>query len=333
LLAGIAAASKVTGALLGVALGATYASRSARGHARTLAPWGGLAAGALLTLPIVLFESKAGWPLLRHRLIDSQSGAGISLRNAAALVGGQLVYLSPGVAWMCVGTIRLSWEERSDAVGALLFRALAIPASVLVALCLWSRVAEPHWIAPALLALAPAACRSPRAPKSRLVVGSVLLGAAVVAAVHAWTLIPAAVGRAPARYDPAVDITNELYGWPQVAQAVKSELGATESPGLERGDVTVVGPHWVICAQLEAALEGAVPVGCNTPIPDDFDAWWPRTQWRSADLIVWVTDRRFGPPPPMPTHAPLRERRVLIERGGRVTREFTITVLARRALT
>ncbi len=111
--------------------------------------------------------------------------------------------------------------------------------------------------------------------------------------------------------------------------AVRDEVAAQASPGLE--DVSVVGPHWVICAQLEADLRGDVHVGCNTPIRDDFDGWWPRERWRNADAIVWVTDDRFGPPPELPLHALFSLRKVRIKRGDRVVRTFTIAVFVRHA--
>jgi hypothetical protein len=154
----------------------------------------------------------------------------------------------------------------------------------------------------------------------------------MVAAVHAWVLIPAAILLAPASYDPRLDLSNELQGWPEAVVAVRDEVAAASVAGSEpeTNDLAVVGPHWVICAQLEAALRDTIPVGCDTPVPDDFDVWWPRSRWRSAEVLVWVTDGRFGPPALL-THAPLRQREVRIERGGRLVRVFTITVLARRA--
>src|SRR5260221_1814514 len=97
-------------------------------------------------------------------------------------------------------------------------------------------------------------------------------------------------------------------------------------------DAVVVGPHWVVCGQLEAALRNNPPVGCDTPVHDDFDGWLPRERWRAADTIVWVTDGRFGPPPDLPTHTTLRTRQVAIRRGGRGVRTFTISVLPRRAM-
>lgn len=333
LMAGIATASKSTGLTLFVALAATYASPPARAHARSFAPWAGLAAGGWGVAPVVLFEAHAGWPMLRHRLIDTQTTAGLSMRNAGALLGGQLVYLSPLIAWLAAFAVREAWRGRGDAVGRLLGWSFAAPAAALLPLCLWSRVAEPHWMAPAFLALGVAAARAPWAPSRRLVATSCALAAIPVAAVHAWVLIPSAVRLAPASYDPRLDLSNELFGWPEVVAAVREEAVAftpDEPVGAGPENLAVVGPHWVICAQLEAALRDELRVGCNTPILDDFDAWWPRARWRAADVVVWVSDGRFGPPA-LDSHRALRSREVRIERAGRTIRVFTITVLASRA--
>jgi hypothetical protein len=329
LLAGVAAASKITGLLLLPALLVGYASRPARPHALTIAPWAGIAAGLLVVAPIFLFEARSGWPMLVHRLADTQAGAGLSLRNAAALVGGQLAYLSPVVAYLVVLAARAAWRGRADAIGTLLLAASAIPAVALVLLTLWSRVAEPHWIAPALLALGPAIARAKAPTSTRLLVVAAAVAGACVVAVHAWVLVPQALRLAPRSYNARLDLANELYGWPQVLGAVRDEVAAQASPGLE--DVSVVGPHWVICAQLEADLQGDVHVGCDTPIPDDFDAWWPRDRWRKADSIVWVTDDRFGPPPALPLHALFRLRKIRVKRADRVVRTVTIAVFQRRA--
>jgi hypothetical protein len=331
LLAGVAAASKVTGLLLMASLGATYASRAARTHARTIAPWAGLAAGLTVIAPIVAFELRAGFPMLAHRLVDTQVEAGLSLRNLGSLIGGQLAYLSPLTALLALRAARVAWDGRSDAVGILLITSCIVPATMLVPLVLWSRVAEPHWIAPALLGLVPAMARAPDPAPRRLVVAAGATAGAMVAAVHAWVLVPAAVRLAPDSYDPRLDLTNELYGWAEVARAAQSEADAERTPGSRPGDVAAVGPHWVICAQLEAAFRGDTPVGCDTPTRDDFDAWWPRERWRDADSIIWVSDARFEPAPSLATYTPLRARELRIERAGRVVRTFTITVLTRRA--
>ena len=328
LLAGAAAASKVTGLLLLGALVVTYAGRAARAHARTLGPWAGVASGLVVLVPIVAFERHAGWPMIAHRLVDTQQAAGFSLRNLGALAGGQLAYLSPLVAILAAFAARASWRGRRDAVGALLLASSALPAAALVLLCLWSRVAEPHWMAPAMLALAPAMARAPEGPSRRLVVASATLAAVFVAAVYAWVLVPQSLRLAPASYDPRLDLANELYGWPSVASAVRNEVAAQWAPG--SADVAVVGPSWVVCAQLDAELRGDAHVGCDSPIRDDFDGWWPRDRWRKAESIVWVTDERFGPPPDFPLHALFALRKIRVQRAGRAVRVFTIAVFVRR---
>jgi hypothetical protein len=328
LLAGAASASKLSGMALFAVLAIAYAGAPARGHARTVAPWLGLAAGVIIAAPIASFEARNGWPMLQHRLIDTQPDAGVSLRNVAALVGGQLAYLSPLIAVLAVFAARQAWRARQDATGRLLLASVFVPMAALVPLCLWSRVAEPHWIAPALLGLVPAAARARAAPPRRLVGAAIALGGAMVVAVHAWVLAPGALRLAPATYDARLDLSNELYGWPRVVDAVRADV---QLPGTERGDVVVVGPHWVICAQLEAALQGSTPVGCDTPVADDFDAWWPRARWQSAEFVVWVTDERFGPPPATPAYVELRRSHLAIVRDGRTVRTFTLALLARRA--
>jgi hypothetical protein len=328
-LAGVAAASKVTGLLLFASLAIAYASRPARPHLRTAAPWAGLTAGAIMFAPFVAFEAKTGWPMLVHRFVATQHASAFSWLNLGALVAGQVAYLSPIVALLVVLAAREAWRGRHDAVGSLLVASFAVPFAALVPLCLWSRAAEPHWLAPSLLALVPAAARAQAVPSRRLLVASAALSGAVVAAVHAWVLIPAAMRLAPASYDARFDLANELYGWEPVVRAVRSE--ALPGPGPRPSGVVVVGPHWVICAQLEAALRGDAPVGCDTPVPDDFDAWLPRERWRNADSIVWVTDTRFGPPPDLPAYGVVRTRHIHVRRGGKEVRLFTITVLERRA--
>jgi hypothetical protein len=330
LLAGAAAAAKASGALLLAGLAVVYAARPSREHGRTAAPWAGLGAGALVTMPIVVFEARHGWPMLHHRLVDSQASAGISLRNLGALIGGQVAYLSPVTALLALRAGRESWRGRDDRTGLLLLVCAALPLSVLVPLCLWSRVSEPHWLAPGLLALVPAGARAASAAPRRLVVSACAIGGAMVAAAYAWVLAPSLLRFAPTAYDPRLDLANELYGWPDVMRVVREEERvATAIPGYERGDVAVVGPHWVICAQLEAALRGELPVGCDTPIRDDFDDWWPRDLWRRAYVVVWVTDTRFSAAPALPQHATLRTHEVRVERGGRIVRIFTVAVLVR----
>jgi hypothetical protein len=333
MLAGVAASAKVSGLLLLAALAATYASRPAREHAKTIWPWAGLVAGALVFAPIALFEARSGWPMLRHRLVDAPD-PGFSLRNAGALVGGQLLYLTPvyAVAAFFVARDLVRARKGDDAVDRLLLAAFVVPLALLVPLALWSHVAEPHWLAPPMLALLLHFARRTDAVGRLLARISLGTAAACVVLVYAWVLVPQVTRLAPKSLDARTDISNELYGWPIAMRAVQRLALGSHVPGEEPGELVVVGPHWVVCAQLDASLEGEIPVGCATPVRDDFDDWYPRSRWQAADTVIFVSDARFDLDPTtlLPDHAIAREERVTTMRGGRIARVFTIRVMSRR---
>jgi serine/threonine protein kinase len=336
---GASLADKATGAGLVIALVLAYLSRAARPHARTAWPWAGLALGGLIVFPVVDFEAKAGWPLIFHRFVATQGQAGVSLRNLGALLGGQLAYLSPPMAVVAVLVARSLWKTRGqDAVTRLLLYAFVAPLVLLVPLCLWSRVAEPHWIAPALLALPLAYARRatleggfplPR----RLARAAFGLASASSVAIHAWVLVPGLALVVPASlYDARVDISNELYGWPFVFDAVEALAAKHHLEAPDPGEIVVVGPHWVVCAQLEAAIGTEIPVGCASREPADFRYWNPPDRWESATLLFFVRDDRF--PDDARTRFPDRvridSRSLDIRRAGRIVRSFSVDVLAER---
>jgi hypothetical protein len=340
LAAGVGMAAKASAAGLALALVLTYASKHARAHARTPWPWAGLALGALVVFPIGAYEAGSGWPMLRHRFIATQADAGISFRNLGALVGGQLAYLSPIVAFLAALVAWDLWKARRQGlVATLLANALVAPLVLLVPLCLWSKVAEPHWIAPALLALplwyavreGPAwgGIKVPRG----LVRAGVLLAATMSLAVHAWVLLPGLASIVPkGAYDGRVDISNELYGWRDVQDSVREIAKRHRSGSPDREDIVLVGPHWVVSAQLDAALGREFPVGCAGPEQADFAIWNPRQRWDRADLVFFVTDNRFQATSRelFPQRVRIDARTLEVYRGGHLARTFTIEVLAAR---
>src|SRR6185503_8948791 len=74
--AGLACDAKISAVLLLAGLTWTWASRHARPHRRTLAPWAGFAIALLVSSPVVTDEIARGFPMLKHRLIDTQREAG-----------------------------------------------------------------------------------------------------------------------------------------------------------------------------------------------------------------------------------------------------------------
>ena len=326
-LAGVAATAKVTGALLMPAY-LVVVARSER-HRRTPWPWLGAGAGVLPIAALVRFEASKGFPMLHHRLVDTQAGSGLSLRNLGALLGGQLLYLSPVIAVLAVLVVRDLVRQRDTA--PLLFWTFVLPIVPLVVLCLWSRTAEPHWLAPPLLALPLFAAQHPPSVSRKLVIGGLASAAALSVAVYVWVVDPDLLHFAPKRYDSKVDITNELFGWKQASRAA-DEMQRDVALGGSGADVWLVGPSWMVCAQLAAALPLA-NVGCSTDKPTDFDDWASPARWRRADAIVFVTDDRMRVDPEtlLPAFHTERSSHVTILRGGRVVRVFQLTLLEKRA--
>lgn len=325
LLAGLATWAKASGALLFVVIGA-FQLLAPRGSRRPFAAWGVLA-GLVVASPLALHEVSHGFPMLRHRLLDTQTGLPL-LQGLGALTLGQLAYLSPVVAWLGVTAMRAAYKNRHASEPGERFLALAclVPGVALASFMLASRQAEPHWLGPAWLAapmfLAVKSAAGVDLVRPRQVSTAIAVAALFTVAGHAWVLSPRFLTWMPASYEPRYDIANELYGWPQALETVAE--AATP------GDL-IVGPHWTVCAQLHAGQPN--PVGCATPIRDDFDGWLPRAAWSKAPRVLYVTDNRFDLPASavLPGYARVQERHISIFRGGRRVRMFSITTLERSA--
>ncbi|OQB18553.1 MAG: hypothetical protein BWY17_00250 [Deltaproteobacteria bacterium ADurb.Bin207] len=329
---GLACAAKVTGILLAIALVATWSSRPARERLRTFAPYFAVLLGIIVTLPMLQREISLGWPMLHHRLWHTQVGFGLTLRNVGALLGGQALYLTPFVAIAIVAiAIDLARQPHNDAVDRLLFYTTIPPFVALATLTILSRVAEPHWVAPAYLGLALHLGR--RADSAlvsrRLALASVftsLLAIAVVFLVVRFPVLPKILGDS---YDPKLDITNDLFAWKTGSTLVQSSLRQVREAGID--DVVVVGPHWVICAQVQAAIGQTAEVACETPEGDDFQQRLPKSAWERAPVWLYVTDDRF--PIDIPTHFPNRSiagvNRATVRRGGVVVRTIRVIQLQR----
>jgi hypothetical protein len=301
--AGLACDAKVSGVLLvgGLALG--WASPAARAHRRSIAPYAALAVAMVLFAPVVLEEIERGFPMLRHRLIDTQRGAGISLRNVAAAVGGQLVYVTPPLLIGAYLVARDLYRRRDeDAISTLLW-SVTVAALPLVLLSCFSRVAEPHWMAPIYLALPLHLARridpvSDVADRDTLAISpwltrlSVGVGLLSIAIAHAWVLWPLGPQLLGKSYVARYDLANDLFAWRPGMQVVRRALVQSLAP--DEPPVVVVGPHWTVCAQLHAELPASVLVGCDGEIPDDFTRWLPPSTWDQAPVILFVTDDRFG---------------------------------------
>jgi hypothetical protein len=326
-LAGIACTSHATGVLLAAALLLAFVGRGTLVRWKTAAPWAAIGVAVVIVLPIVLWETRSGFPMLRHRLLSSQAGAGLSLRNLGALIGGQLAYVTP--PFLVAGAFvlaHLARERARDPATRLLWLATLVPAAALIPLCAWSRVAEPHWLAPAYLGLAVHVARGNLVGR-KLAVGSVVTGIVITLFAWLWVRTPLLIRALGPSYKPRYDLANDLYAWEPggrlLEEAVARALLETRRLPI------VVGPHWMVCAQAHARLEYRVPVGCNTAIRDDFDRWLPRQRWLNAPVVLYVHDSRFElrPELELPGRAVTATSQLDVVRGDRVVRTIWVTRL------
>jgi hypothetical protein len=335
--AGLACDAKVSGVLLVAGLALAWSRPEARAHRWTLAPYASVVMALLVFSPVVLDEFERGFPMMRHRLVDTQVGAGPSLRNLAVLVGGQILYVTPPLLWAAAKVARDLYERRKDDVISSLLWSVTVTGLPLVVLACVSRVAEPHWVAPIYLALPLQFARSSfgsgwmngrpsaliRPTLARLTVG---IGAAAVVVAHAFVLVPLAPRLFGEKYEPRYDLANDLYAWSTGVPLVKRAFA--QSVSAEGPPPVIVGAHWTVCAQLHAALPASILVGCEGSIPDDFSRWLPRSTWQKAPIVLYVTDDRFGEP-----STPIGGRRldaawqIDVDRGGVPVRRIRITRL------
>jgi hypothetical protein len=323
--AALATLSKVSGGLVALALLAALAVPGGRRHARTAAPWLALLLGVVLLAPVVAWEVAEGVPLLRHRLVATQSEAGLSLRNVGAVIGGQLLYVTPPFLWAAWRVLR---GLPRDDTGRLLRIATLLPASFLVPLCLWSRVAEPHWLAPAYLGLALGVAHVPSL-SPRLRHAALATGAAFVTLVLLWVGTPLAPRHLGALYRARDDLANDLYAWAPAGEALTRAVSdITRETG---APPALAGPHWTVCAQAHTALGPGAVVGCVGPIDDDFDRWFPRHTWQDAPVVLFVSDDRFSDDPALafPERGLGESLDVVVRRGGAPVRTVTLTRLDR----
>jgi hypothetical protein len=334
--AGLACDAKLSGVLLVFGLGLAWASAPARAHLRTLDPWIGLVVAMVVFSPVVIDELDRGMPMLRHRLIDTQKGAGPSLRNLAVLVGGQILYVTPPLLWAAFVVLRDLYRRRKDDVISSLLWSVTVATTPLIVLACLSRVAEPHWIAPAYLALPLHFARvrggaisthpSTTLVQPRVSRLAIAFGAATIAVAHAWVLLPWGPRWLGRRYDARYDIANDLYAWraglPLVRRAFAQSLTFEGPPPV------IVGPHWTVCAQVHAGLPASILVGCDGDITDDFSRWLPRSTWEQAPIILYVTDDRFGDPAnALPGRRVDQTWQVEVERGGVPVRRISVARL------
>ena len=327
LLLGLAFLAKYTGALLVVTTLLMVSRKEARAHLRRPMVWCGALIAAAVAMPVFIWNIRHDWAGALHRLSWTQGGAGVSLRNAGALIGGQLLYVGPPMLWLFFRALKSGFARRDRRRNEDAFRILAAASlPTLIAgylLVLWSKVAEPHWPAAGYLPLFPLAAHYATAhPSSGKRVAKLAIGFGIVAfsVMHLLVLTPLVPLLTPAdRYEPKYDLANELTGWPEVAEQIRDITPA---------GLVVTSGFYTQCAQLRFALNrpSDPKVRCISEEIDDFDIWHPA---KVDAPFVFVDDNRFNHDvTKLASDAEVRATHdVEIFRGGRSARRFRIRLV------
>ena len=292
----------------------------------------------LISLPQLVWNLRRGFPSLRYHFLDrhQEHQVGLSWENLAKLIGGQLAYVSPLVL-LALGAalFHLARQARSVTETAarqqartLLHMTAALGLLPMV-LILLVPSAEPHWPAagylPLVLVASGALPRwSERPAVRRLSVVAVAFSLLLGLGFYLHALTDLGLRLAPPGYVARYDLSNELYGWPQVAAALDLRLRKLDDG--RPTAIAVAGCHYTTCAQLRFAAAGRFSVLCPSPRRDQFD-YFPGGDGaaRHGIDLLYLRDERF------PFSASELYRcatiqsypPISIQRGGRIVRRFT----------
>lgn len=276
LLVGAAMAAKYFGIGLLIPLLAWIRSGPRPARRPLLLPLIALAATLPGVLPVLLWNTHNGLASFLYHLDARHSQpVGPSWLNLGKLLGGQLGYYSPPVLIGLFAALVWLWRRRAeDPISRCLLWASWPMLLVGGLLILLIPGAEPHWTAAGYLPLVMAlgAMLPPLLRRSRL--GRILAGSAailgfiVAVGFEVHVLTDLGVRLMPASYQPRYDLSNELHGWPTVADTLAQQVRKLTR---SRSKPLVAACHYTTCSQLRFAARGRFAVVCPSPRIDQFD--------------------------------------------------------------
>jgi 4-amino-4-deoxy-L-arabinose transferase-like glycosyltransferase len=293
----LAILSKYSGVLAAASSAAAIALWAPR--ERRVRAWACVASGVLAAcVPILWWNSQHGWASILYQVSERHGSKQVSWARYARFWLIELALMGPALFVFLLGLARRAWLRRAP-LGERFALAWLLPgAAVFCVQPLWSEF-KPHWALivwwPAALAMGLAAARG--AIRPALWRAHVAYGFGMAALVWASCHYPVmpAVARVfgVEKMDPRLDVTNDLYGWKALREAVPE-------------GVAVVGARYQTASQAAFALpDGERRV---TLLPRDLKAMdeWPDLgvsdgqgpEWpRLTAPVIFVADNRYDSGP------------------------------------
>jgi 4-amino-4-deoxy-L-arabinose transferase-like glycosyltransferase len=228
---GVAALSKLTAGLLGIALFLALAlSRDGRRLLATPWPWAGAALALLIASPMIAWNAARDWPSLRFQAHHGMRGGDFSLVRLARSIGQQAGYVSPLVLALAAAAAARAFTRRDGARLALALSGLPVVLFFTASASFTPR-ALPHWPAPGWLSAAILLAAAPVATSgARVFRAAVGLGFAVTGLLLALLALPL----------PGASALDELRGWREGVEAARAAAGGAR----------LATTHWIPYGQL-----------------------------------------------------------------------------------
>jgi len=260
--------------------------------------WLGFLLGLLIFSPVIFWNIQRGFPSFRYHLVERNQGFQFTWEPVQIFLAGQLGYLSP-LAFLAALVVlyqlgKMVFKEKDEK--ALFLLTMAVPYllvfSIAVAL---SPTGKPHWPAIGYTTLF---CALPWFWDKKWRTGGwwtkILHPAPVIVLSSAITLLILTQSIYPImKMEPHLDVTNELYGWPEAGRQIQVEYDR-----LSKEKATVVFTRRLnMAAPVCFYTPNHIPAYSITAVNEQYDIWGRGTLAsipRGANGI-YVADSRYTP--------------------------------------
>ncbi|MBU3916574.1 glycosyltransferase family 39 protein [bacterium] len=293
--------------------------------------WIGLLIGALVFSPVIIWNTLRGFPSLAFHLVERNASFSFSIEPLLIYLVGQLTYLSPLVFILCMASliylIKKAFKEKDET--SLFIVSMSLPYLLVFSIaCSLSPTAKPHWPA---MGYIPLFCAIPwlwekewkfeQWWKKIFKPLPVLLTAFAITFVFlTQTLYPIM------EIDPELDMTNELYGWPEAGERIQKEYDrlSKEAPTI------VFTKRYNVASQVSFYTPGNIPAYSITGYSEQQDLW----ERGSLDKLpkgaygIYVANTRYKPGNLNDFNfASFKELPpVIVKRGGKIVRKIYIII-------